>query len=72
MVEAPSSLVAVLTEDPRLVPALLTLVAVLLGVAIALLVVLLRRTSRDPATPLVPKIEALAGAQERAESLVQE
>jgi DNA recombination protein RmuC len=70
--EALSSLVAVLTEDPRSVPALLTSVAVLLGVAIVLLAVLLRRTSRDPTTPLVPKIEALAGAQERAERLVQE
>jgi len=55
-----------------LVEALLILVAVLLGIAIVLLAVLLRRTTRDPAAPLVPKIEALAGAQERAERLVQE
>ena len=72
MLEALSTLVAVLTEDPRWALALLILVAVLLGVAIVLLAVLLRRISRDPVAPLVPKIEALSGAQERAERLVQE
>ena len=41
-------------------------------VAIVLLATVLRGISRDPATPLAPKIDALAGAQERAERLVQE
>ena len=72
MVEALSNFVAVLAKDPRLVLGLLTLVAVLLGVAIVLLAVLLRRTSRDPAASLAPKIEALAVAQEQSERRVKE
>jgi DNA recombination protein RmuC len=55
-----------------LVEALLILVAIALGVAIVLLAVLLHRGSRDPAALLAPKLEALAGGQERAERLVQE
>jgi DNA recombination protein RmuC len=55
-----------------LVEALLSLVAALLIAAIVLLAVLLRRSSRDPAAPLAPKIEALSGTQERTERLVQE
>lgn len=55
-----------------MVEALLILVAIALGVAIVLLAVLLHRGSRDPAALLAPKLEALAGGQERAERLVQE
>ena len=55
-----------------MVEALLSIVVFLLVVAIVLLGLLLRGTSRDPVAPLAPKIEALAGAQERAERLVQE
>ena len=55
-----------------MIEALLILVAMSLGVAIVLLAMLLRRASRDPATRLAPKIEALSSAQERTERLVQE
>jgi DNA recombination protein RmuC len=55
-----------------LVEALLIFVAIALGVAIVLLAVLLHRGSRDPAALLAPKLEAIGGAQERAERLLQE
>ena len=72
MAEAFSNLVAAATQDPRVTLALLTLVAGLLGVAIVLLGLMLRRTSRDPAAALVPKIDALSGSQDRTEQRVQE
>jgi DNA recombination protein RmuC len=59
-------------EDLCLLEALASLVAALLIVAIVLLAMLLRRASRDPVRPLALKIEALSGAQERTERLVQE
>ena len=55
-----------------MVEALVGIVICLLVVAIVLLVIQLRRASRDPAAPLAPKIDALSSAQERTERLVQE
>jgi len=55
-----------------LLEALLSVAVFLLVVAIVLLGLLLRGASRDPVAPLAPKIEGLAGAQERTERLVRE
>jgi DNA recombination protein RmuC len=55
-----------------LLEALLSVVVFLLVVAIVLLGLLMRGRSQDPTAPLVPKIEGLAGAQERTERMVRE
>ena len=55
-----------------MIEALLCLAIALLAVGVILLVMLLGRTSRDPAAQLAPRIELLSSTQERTERLVRE